>query len=148
MVAGVSLVPVALGLAGCDLVWNWTNRDALRRDVVALLDRHGVVAHDPACSMLGSTRTGACTLSAEPARLPGLVRGLRLTEAPAADRIAGDWEREGGCLAMAGSGAVRFRSERRAAELRLPFGSAFEYLLLYQARRGDDMCIQVSYAYG
>jgi hypothetical protein len=143
----VALAAALAGLAGCDLLWNWSNRDGLRRDVVELLGRHGVIAQEPACAMLGTTRTGACRLRAEPTRRPGLVRGLGLTAVAPGDPDVSHWAGEGGCRDLARVATV-YRSARRPAALRLPNGSAFEYLLLYQAQRGDDVCVQVAYAYG
>jgi hypothetical protein len=141
------LLLLAVGLAGCDVMWNWLNRDELRRDVVGLLERHGVAPRDPACSMVGTTRTGTCRLRLECGRIPGLVEGLRLAEAARGDPAIDAWEREGGCRSIAGPTKL-YRSGRRPAELRLPSGSAFEYLLLYQIPGSDQVCIQVSYAYG
>ena len=41
-----------------------------------------------------------------------------------------------------------YSPERRAKELRLKSGGAFEYLILFQDLGSDRLCIQISYAYG
>jgi hypothetical protein len=148
-VTGLLVLLVAAGLAaGCDTLWNWGNRDGLRQDVEALFRRHGVAVAEPACNMVGTSRTGACVLRAPVAEFPRLVSGLGLQEAGAGDATLAGWQREGGCRSNSGRATKVYRSERRAPELRLPSGSAFEYLLVYQEERSERLCVQVSYAYG
>jgi hypothetical protein len=139
-----------LALGGCETAWDWANRDALARDVEELLQRHGVTARDPSCRMVGTSRTGACLLRVRPDAIPGLLSGLALRPAAPDDVASRAWGAERGCRAFERfqAAAPAFRSERRAPELRLPNGGAFEYLLLFPRAESDEVCVQVSYAYG
>ncbi len=128
-------------------MWNAANVKALTSDISDLLAIAG--AHDPQpdCRMLGTTRTGLCTVTIEPLVLQLLIKGIRLTESPAAPE---EWQVEGGCGTLeswgAGSHARIHMSKRRPRELRLRGGASFEYLLLYTVPDGRA-CMQVSYAY-
>jgi hypothetical protein len=144
----IALLVAASLAAGCDTAWNWANRGGLRRDVEALFRRHGVAVAGPVCTMVGTSRTGACVLRAPVDALPRLVRGLGLREAGPDDGAVAGWEREGGCRTTVSGATKVYRSGRRPPELRLSTGSAFEYLLVYQEEQSERLCVQVSYAYG
>jgi hypothetical protein len=154
----VAAVLIAAGTAACSGAgaWDRANRDALRRDVVQLFQRHGVTAA-PECHMIGTTRDAYCVFKAPADRVDSLVRALKLEAAPTGSAAHEQIEliemvSPGGCRAtpaLADPSKVRaYRSERRPRELALASGGAFEYLVLYQHTDSDDVCVRVSYAYG
>lgn len=134
-----------LALVGCASLWSRGNRALLRSDLQALLG-HEVELRD--CEMLGTTRTGYCRFEAVGMDLPGIRSNLGLVEVDlgAPDQEAETWLNERACPSLKEFRV--YRSERRANQLKLANGTAFEYMLLFIPDNGGEACVQVSYAYG
>ena len=108
-----------LVLGGCEFLWDAGNRGALTADVKELLGNAGVTLDDLDCHMHGTTRSGACEARMDAEEVGSVVSGLKLVEV--SDSESWDyrsWLEEGECGSREDLDA-RFRSERRAAELRL-----------------------------
>jgi len=137
----VSLVLCAT--AGCGRLWYADDASPLEADVAALLAGQGI--HAPvACHMLGATRNGVCELRASTKELAALEAGLGLKPASPVDYRG--WESPAGCRAEQGFGSASapavYVSNRR--DPRLP---GFEFLILYQERGTDRLCIEIGYEY-
>lgn len=149
-------IAVSIAASACTraTAWDGANRDALQRDVGGLLRGHGLTAALD-CHMIGSTRNAYCTFKAPAAQVALVASALKLKERGvvldtllAVDVAAAP----GGCRAapaFAEPSRVRvLGSERRPPQLALANGAAFEFLVLYRREDSDDVCVQVSYAYG
>jgi hypothetical protein len=140
-------------LTGCGPLWNASNRSGLDSDVRQLLKTAAVVPQHLDCRMLGSKRHASCTLQMSPSETASVIRALALksihslSEAPSslAHLIA-----DAGPSYVAGSSSelAIFGIAGRPNSLRLPSGSAFEYLLLTINESTGQACIQVAYSYG
>ncbi len=144
-------------ICSCDLAWNLANRGSLKNDIQELFERYGVLLSDPVCDMIGTTRSGTCQFRASSVEIASLVLGLNLKEVETGEQLDVDLsikipESKVGCLACRSFKEVRrmkvFQSERRAKELRLKSGRAFEYFIVFRDLDSDKVCVQVSYAYG
>jgi len=144
-------------IMGCETIWNYSNRGTLKKDIVELFKKHGVVIKDPVCNMIGTSREATCEFRAPADQVSLLVRNLHLKEVGGestskADLLLKVPPSNRGCLACPSFKHVSktrvYRSDHRPSELRLKNGTAFEYLILYQDIETDKVCVHVSYSYG
>jgi len=140
-------------LIGCTALWNPVQRGGLDTDVRQLLRGAGVKPARLDCRMLADTRDGECSLSLTPSDAGALIQGLKLEAIPAEPSWASSLSqlvrfKGPDCAAALSSPIERHGIARRPAALRLPGGSAFDYLLLSIDPRSQQACLQVSYAYG
>ena len=140
-------------LTGCGPLWNAANRSGLESDVRQLLKTASIVPQHLECRMLGSKREASCTLQISPSETTSVIRTLALksihslSEAPSS--LARLIAHAGpSCVAGSSSALAIFGIAGRPNSLRLPSGSAFEYLLLTINESTGQACIQVSYSYG
>ena len=136
------------------MIWNYGNKWTLKKDIVELFKKHGVVINDPICNMIGTTRGGICEFRASVDQIASLIRGLRLKEIEGASKdnlLSKIPQSKNGCLGCRSfKNVLRMRvytSEQRPPELRLQSGAAFDYLILFQDLDTDNVCVQVSYSY-
>ncbi len=152
------LLILAFGyLPGCETIWNYINQPTLKRDVVELFRSHGVALNNPCCRMIGTSRSARCELRLTPEQVNLIVKGLNLKASKLEYLAEGNpWikipEPKRGCLTSKFFQGVKqvnvYGVEGRPPQLRLKSGSAFEYFILFQDLESDNVCIQVSYAYG
>lgn len=140
-------------LIGCAALLNSVQRGGLDADVRQLLRGAGVKPAQLDFRMLGATRDGECALRLPPSDAGALIRTLKLEAIPADPASTSSLSqlvrfKGSGCAAAFSSPSERHGSAGRPASLRLPGGSAFEYLLLSSDPRSQRACLQVSYAYG
>jgi hypothetical protein len=140
-------------LTGCESLWNVTNRSGLEADVREVLKTAAVKPQRLQCRMVGPTRNGACSLPLSPTETASVLRTLALesiqtsseSPSPHSELIA---HAGPSCVAGAPRPIVTFGRGNRPDTLRLPSGTAFEYLLLTINPLTGQACVQVSYAYG
>ncbi len=145
---------ILLLLVGCESSWNRANVSALQTDLETLLSTQGIEISLQTCSMVGTTRTGYCRFTEESHMAEDIIQAFDLSMVPLENATIAfiDEELEAGCGSipsiLEGSEGRLYLISGRPQQLRLPNGSAFEYmLLLYNASIGQA-CVQVSYAYG
>lgn len=149
----LSIALACLLLVGCDSFWNAVNRSGLEADVRELLKTAAVVPQHLDCHMVGSTRDGTCSLRLSPSETESVIRALALenifpsseTPSPLARLVA---RADPGCVVGASASLEAFGIAGRPNALRLPSGSAFEYLILTINKSTGQACVLVSYAYG
>jgi len=158
----VIIIPFILGLLltvlmGCETIWNYGNKWALKKDIVELFKKNGVVIKDPVCNMVGTSRDATCEFYASVDQVSSLARSLNLKEVEGeggsmANLLLKVPESKVGCLicrSFKNVSKIRvYMSGQRPIELRLKSGAAFEYLILFQDLDTDKVCVQVSYSYG
>jgi hypothetical protein len=140
-------------LIGCEPLWTAANRSGLESDVRHILKTAAVVPQHLECRMVGSTRSGSCSLRMSPTETASVIRNLALesihsssdTPSPLARLIA---HAGPSCVANASVPLAAFGIAGRPTSLRLPSGSAFEYLLLTINQSTGQACVQVCYSYG
>lgn len=134
------LVTLLLPFTACEGLWNAANRGGAARDAAALLAPHGLVVKDLACRMEGTTRAATCTgtLSVADAERAAGALGLGTLEERALGR--GDV----GCIELPWRRGVW----GRPASLRLPHGTAFDWLVLGLDPATGRACLAFSYSYG
>ncbi len=138
---------------GCEPLWNAANRSGLESDVRQLLETAAVVPQHLECRMVGSTRDASCSLRLSSSETASVIHTLALerihpspeSPSPLARLIA----RAGpSCVSGSSASLEAFGIAGRPGSLRLPGGSAFEYLLLTVNPSTGQACVQVSYSYG
>ncbi len=147
----VAAVVLALSVSlGCGSLWNRLNQSGLEQDVRSLLAKHGFEPTLLECGLIGTTRDGYCFVTTEEGDWDVVVNGLRLEQVEESEFTAATGEHACRSHSTIFSAAqVRlFQSKRRAPELRLPDGGAFEFLVLYEDLTTGFACVEVSYAYG
>ncbi len=146
----LSILCLASFLSSCQFLWDMGNRNGLKQDIRELVFNGQEVEPALNCRMVGTTRTGVCQGTLTEEKVATTVQELKLHVVTFAqkDYEFASWAEEGGCSSQASSDAKIFKSERRAPELQLKNGVAFEYLLLFFTAHNGNVCIQVSYAYG
>jgi len=147
---------ILINITGCETIWNYGNKRALKKDIIELFKKHGVAIKYPVCNMIGTTRDATCEFRASADQVSSLVRGLNLKEvgvesASKPNMLLKVNQANVGCLACRSFKNVSkikvFTSGHRPSELRLKSGAAFEYLILFQDLDTDKVCVQVSYSY-
>ncbi len=156
LLLGALLAPTALG-CGADV--------GAQGDVTSLFAKVGVRARVTAVQSSPRSRCALLEMPLDRNDVKKLIDGLNLTQAgsstvEARSREIGAWVDEAiglyehsmlpgqGLEGMAPLAYEVFASPRRSPVLRLPSGSAFEYLILYWDPETDRALVQVSYAYG
>jgi len=139
----VVVLLVLLAASGCGRLWSAGDASALEADVSGLLAGQGINAPLD-CHMLGATRNGVCKLRAQPKDVTALVTGLGLQPASPVDYRG--WESPAGCRAEQGFGPA-FSPTVYTAVRRDPKLPGFEFLILYQERGADRVCLEIGYAY-
>jgi hypothetical protein len=147
-----SALPCLL-LVGCEPLWNAANRSALESDIRAILKPAGVVPQQLECRMVGATRDGSCSVSLTRAETASAIRALALESMPSSADVPSPLARLAAragpsCAAGEPTSLATYGLSGRPKSLRLPSGSAFEYLLLTINKSTGQACLQVSYAYG
>lgn len=149
----LSSVLASLLLVGCDSLWDAANRPRLEADVRELFKTAGVVPRHLECRMVGSTRDAFCSFRMSPPESASVIHALGLElvqsspgEASALARLAA--HAGPNCAVSGAAPPATFGIEGRPGSLRLPGGSAFEYLLLTLDERTGQACVQVSYSFG
>jgi hypothetical protein len=142
-----------LMLTGCAPLWNAVNRSGLESDVRQLLKTAAVVPQHLYCRMLDSKRDASCTLQLSPSETASVIRALALKSIhslsdPPTSLARLNADAGPSCVAGSASELASFGIAGRPNSLRLPSGSAFEYLLLFSNESTGQACIQVSYSYG
>jgi hypothetical protein len=154
---GVFWILACFSFTGCELIWNYSNKPGLQRDISELFRAHGVTLNQLACNMIGTSRSATCEFRLSPEQITVIVKGLNLKESKGGSLPEENlWKKipnsKRGCLDCKSFNGVKrikvYMSEIRAPELRLKSGSAFEYFILFQDLETDRVCIQVSYSYG
>jgi len=149
----LSIALACLLLVGCDSLWNSVNRSGLETDMREILKAAAVVPSHLDCTMVGSTRDGSCSLRMSPSEVESVIRALALenispsseTPSPLARLVA---RGDPGCVVGDSAPLEAFGIAGRPPVLRLPSGSAFEYLILTFSTSTGQACVHVSYAYG
>ncbi len=144
---------VFLLLTGCESLWDLTNRSGLEADVRALLKSAAVEPQHLECRMVGTTRKAACSLRLSPPETASVIRALALESIQTSPEISSPQARliahaGPSCMADTSRPSVRFGRGNRPNSLRLPSGTAFDYLLLTVNMSTGQACVQVSYSYG
>lgn len=116
-------------------------------DMAELFDRAGVKGLSPRCHMVGWTRNVACTMPAGEPAAAALAAALGL-EASRPDAGAGLPARIVALCPEAAGSTAAWWIAGRPASLRLPSGSAFEFLVLHHDRARGVAMLCTSYAYG
>jgi hypothetical protein len=132
-----------LAASGCGRLWNADDASVLEADVDAVLAGQGVSAPLD-CHMLGATRNGVCKLRAQPDDVATLAGGLGLKPASPVDYRG--WESPAGCRAEQGFGPA-FSPVVYTAGRRNPKLPGLEFLILYQERGTDRVCLELGYTY-
>lgn len=140
-------------LTGCESLWTITNRTGLEADVRELLKTAAVEPQHLDCRMVGTTRKAACSLRLSPPETTSVIRTLALESIPTSSENPSPqaWliaQAGPSCVADTSRPIVRFGRGNRPNSLRLPSGTAFEYLLLTVNTSTGQACVQVSYSYG
>lgn len=148
----ISTLPCLL-LVGCGPLWNALNRSGLESDVRDILNRAAVGPQQLDCRMVGTTRDAPCSLRMTPSEAASVIRTLELERIDSASDGPTPLARvvahaDPSCLAKTSTAAAVFAIAGRTDSLRLPSGSAFDYLLLTINASTGQTCLQVSYAYG
>jgi hypothetical protein len=140
-------------LIGCDPLWNAGNRSGLEADVRELFRKAAVVPQHLECRMVGSTRGASCSLLMSPSESATVIRTLALESIQPSSEVSHPVARliaraGPSCVAGASAPLAAFGITGRPDSLRLPSGSAFEYLLLTIDESTGQACVQVSYSFG
>jgi hypothetical protein len=104
--------------------------------------------------MVGTTRTGYCLFVDHDETVEAMIEAYDLEPVALENATIAfiDAELEAGCGSFSsileGSEGMLYLISGRPLSLRLPNGSAFEYLLLLYSASSGEACVQVSYAYG
>lgn len=155
LLAGLFLCLVAL--SGCDLLWNLSNRGALRADLTDVLSRAGMTPSLERTGMIGSSRSGYAIFPCDPAQIEPLVRGLALGELDTRSesgffyRPEVHWARQNLPELFSDPGQIQayLREEPYPGDrLVLKSGSRFTYLFLIFHIPSRRVYVQVAYAYG
>lgn len=149
---------VLINVTGCETIWNCRNKWALKKDIVELFKKHGVMINDPVCEMRGTNREATCEFRAAADQVSSIVRDLNLKRVEWKDVLKNDNSLSKGspsenrflsCRSSKNVAKMRvYISGRWPSELRLENGSAFKYLILFQDLDTEKVCVQVSYSYG
>lgn len=140
------VVPLSLGLGGCGLVWDWTHRGVLRRDMAALLEGQSVAGRVRACAMEGMTRAGACLWEAQSRDVDDLVRVFAMEEKSPDDRRE-RWRPVSRCRRLGRDPRSRvYGLFSGAGAWKLSSGQTLQSLLAYVPAGGGDACLQASFA--
>jgi hypothetical protein len=148
------LALLTMTITACGSLWSRANVGALEADVQTLLDQSGIQVTLQNCNMVGTTRTGFCRFDNRGGMAEAVIKdfGLEPVLFENATIAFIDAELEAGCGSypsiLEGSEGKLFLVSGRPQSLRLPNGSAFEYMLLIYSVSSGDACLQVSYAYG
>lgn len=168
--------PLILGLvvflcfiaAGCNFIWDASNSNSLKKDIVELTSQCKVKISKPDCNMIATSRQGYCKFTSTKKEIMALVNGLKLNKARAgltADALVentdmdSQYDREIWGLEQMlkpfdifkvndKTKIIAFLINGRPDQLHLKSGRAFEYLLLYYDAISSQACIFVCYAYG
>ena len=152
--ATLVLAFITVTITACGSLWSRANVGALEADVQTLFEQSGIQVSLQNCSMVGSTRTGFCRFDNHGGMAEAVIKdfGLEPVLFENATIAFIDAEFEAGCGSypsiLEGSEGKLFLISGRPQSLRLPNGSAFEYMLLIYSVSSGDACLQVSYAYG
>jgi len=144
------LTIIVFALGSCEFIWDAGNRGSLKKDVNELMRTDGAMQQDIDCHMSGTSRTGTCEgriTYEEITKIISTLKLTRVTDNTPTDYEYSSWVKDGKCSSRQNL-ELRYKSKRRAPELRLKSGSAFEYFLLFYNPEMNETCIQVSYAYG
>ena len=139
--------------AGCGLLLNVANRSGLESDVRKILKKAAVVPRQIDCRMVASTRDGACSFSITRSEAEAFIRALKL-ESIISSSESGSYlahlvsQLGPSCVAGGPADLVTLGIAGRPKSLRLPSGSAFEYLILTINESTGKACLQASYSYG
>ncbi len=145
---------MTVALTSCSTLWNAANREGLEADIAQLFQAQADVEVRPSCNMVGTSRTGACLMSASTREVASLVRGLGLLAVRSDEdfTVIAPWEAEGGCRNLGPFGnessASVYRSTRAVDNLQTGSGTSFEYILLYHKPETGQLCVQASYDFG
>lgn len=149
----LSFALACLLLVGCGPLWNAANRSGLEADVRQLLEAAGFVPQHLDCRMVGSTRDAACSLHMSAAGTASVIgtfalERIDLSSEPPSNLARLVADAGPSCVVAASARLSTYGISGRPDSLRLPSGSAFEYLLLTVDESTGQACVQVSYAYG
>ncbi len=149
----VAIALTCLLLLGCEPLWKAANPSRLESDVRELLKTASVVPHRLACRMVDATRNASCSLRISQAEAASVIQALALerikTSSESPTHLAWLSAHAGpSCVAGPSASLVAFGIAGRPKALRLPNGSAFEYLLLAFDQSTGQARVQVSYSYG
>ncbi len=144
---------VFLLLTGCESLWTITNRLEFEADVRKLLKTAAVEPQHLDCRMVGTTRKAACSLRLSPPETASVIRALELESIQTSPQTSSAQARliahaGPSCMADTSKPIVRFGRGNRPNSLRLPSGTAFDYLLLTVNTSTGQACVQASYSYG
>lgn len=145
-------------MTSCESVYNLVESEGLKNHVTELFKKYGNTSVEPTCQMIGATRSGFCELRGSDQQIAQTASNLNLQEV-VPEKMSDDellryqlLAGEKGCAKMSVAGKGKFikiyKSERRANNLKLINGQAFEYLLLYYNSQSNDVCVQASYSFG
>jgi len=154
--------------AGCDALWNFSNRNSLKDDIVGLAVRYGVTIFNSECNMIGASRAAYCIFTAKEQDIEALASGLKLNkvrsgvsvddlvnakgeEAKADGEIWGleNMLKPFEIFKVNDKTKIKaFFIGNRPNQLQLASGRAFGYLLLYYDKASLRACIFVCYSYG
>mgnify|MGYP000901144348 CR=1 FL=1 len=140
-------------LIGCEPLWSAANRSRLEADVRHILKTAAVMPQHLECRMVGTTRNASCSLRMTPTETASVIRTFALASIHSSSESPSPLARlvahaGPSCVASASVPLAAFGIAGRPTSLRLPSGSAFEYLLLTINESTGEACVQVSYSYG
>jgi hypothetical protein len=141
---------LAMGMFGCDAVWNAANRGTAEADLRAIFEKVGVPIQVQRCRMIGTTRDAICGLSASPDEIRRAVASLGMqpvTPNRGLPATAPELCAEAGRFA-AGEPVMAYGAAGRPAILMLGHGGAFESLYLFYDERTGHGCARIAYSYG
>lgn len=138
---------------GCGSLLIVVNRSSFERDILKLLKQAAVVPKQIHCRMVGSTRDGVCSLRLSPLEHEAIIRSLKLeafTSSAAVDSYLAMLvaQHDNSCVSGNSEDLVTLAIAQRPTQLRLPGGSAFEYLILTFNKSTEEACLRTSYSYG
>lgn len=144
-------------ITGCSPVWGGLNRTPLETDVREVLTKASQDPPELECKMIGTTRSGFCTLEQDDDGALAWAQGLgldpRLVDLDSPETVPPvAAEGKVGCLSPEVlehvDGLPAYWIGGRPDVLALQSGGQFEYLLLVVDPDTGQACMQVSYAYG
>lgn len=156
-IGSIAAILLLVSLSGCAGIWNAFNRDTLQSDITSLFMKYGAPITTPECHMLELSRDALCLINAYPNQVDLFSQGAGLTDI-AKDSTLNRWVRsleetpsgQQGCTKAEGfqnTASLRvLAAQQNPASLKLPNGSAFNYLVLYQNPATNMICVQLSYA--
>ena len=144
---------VCLLVAGCVPLLNVANLSGFESDVGKILKKTAVEPRQLDCGMVASTRDGECNFSISRSEAEAIICALKLESVPSSSK-SGSYlahlvdQLRPRCVAIGPGDLVSFGLPGGPKTLRLPGGTAFEYLTMTVNKSTGKDCLQTSHSYG